>query len=202
MSLVEKRTLTPRVAWRTTGCARGMRAAWSPFLALARAACGGTTGSTPEAGDSGADARSDGTVAADGALSDSTVSGDSARTDSGADAGADSGVADSGAPRDASADNDPRCPSTYGSTGSCTPNGLTCYYAQGRCDCASQCSGVANPPPTWACVANIGCPNDPPGAGSPCSNGGAHCVYPGCCILDDFTCAQGAWDAAPPFCPP
>ena len=122
------------------------------------------------------------------------------------DAGTDAHVGDAGpdAPQDAAIDNDPRCPPSYGATGDCTSEiGLTCRYAQGRCDCERPCSGVFIPDASWSCTPAVpDCPANPPEAGAACSANGTHCVYPGCCTQNDFTCSGGSWDAAAPFCPP
>jgi len=162
--------------------------------ALLPAACGGIAG-TVGAGDAGPDGSSPDAAAQLDAAADGRAPLDAAPLDA-ADAGSD-------APRDAAIDNDPRCPKVYGATGECATDGLTCQYAQGRCDCQRPCSGVFIPDASWACSPWVpGCPDDPPVNGSPCANPGAHCLYPGCCADDDFTCQGGIWDAAPPFCPP
>ena len=165
------------------------------------AACGGVTASDP-AIDASVDTSIgvvDGSSALDaGALRDAADS--QTDTDASDDAALDAGA---DAPTDAAFDNDPRCPPTFGSTGECTIDGVECRYPQGRCDCARPCSGVFIPDASWSCTAfTAACPDDPPVKGSACVSAGAHCTYPGCCTVNDFTCAAGQWDAAPPFCPP
>jgi hypothetical protein len=172
----------------------------SPALVAAFAAatgCGAQTGSAAP----GVDASMDGAQADQRASDTATGSADtSERTDAGPDAS--DGGSDAG--QDVSFDNNPGCPAAYGSAGGCGPIGLVCHYPQGQCNCMVPCSGVALPPDAsaWSCTFNAGCPDTLPTTGSACSQAGQHCAYPGCCIPDDFTCVNGAWDAAPAFCPP
>ena len=153
-------------------------------------ACGGVTASSLS-DDAGVDA-----THWDASIDASTVHEDASRPDVAiGDAGSD-------VIGDAAIDNDPRCPAAFGATGECNNDGLTCHYAEGRCDCRRPCSGPFIPDASWSCSARDSkCPDDPPAVGTACG-AGAHCVYPGCCTTNDFTCVGGKWDAAPPFCPP
>jgi hypothetical protein len=173
------------------------------LLAIVVTACGGVSASEPSE-DAGTDSSihsTDGSSTQDAAItSDAGDAGDAAID---VTEGSDSGGNDAGSPHDAAFDNDPRCPPSFGATGACTSDGVACRYPQGRCDCARPCSGVFIPDASWSCSQfTAQCPDDPPAKGSACPSDGAHCLYPGCCTTNDFTCVQGHWDAASPFCPP
>ena len=178
------------------------------LLAIVVTACGGVAASEPS-DDAGTDTsihstEPDGSTAKDAAItSDAGDAGHAGDAANDVAEGSDAGGSDGGSAHDAAFDNDPRCPPTFGATGACTIDGVECRYPEGRCDCTRPCSGVFIPDASWSCSQfTAQCPDDPPATGSACSNDGAHCLYPGCCTKNDFTCSKGHWDAAPPFCPP
>jgi hypothetical protein len=98
-----------------------------------------------------------------------------------------------------------QCPSSYASVPDhqkCTPDLLTCPYAEGVCICTSSLGGPVSLYPMWDCFpAQSGCPSPRPHLGAPCSPSGQECNYGACSGGIDLICKDGYWQEQQLACP-
>jgi hypothetical protein len=97
------------------------------------------------------------------------------------------------------------CPTTYADVPknqACMPQGFSCGYSDGQCNCAIQSMSV-HQTPIWQCTpTSMGCPTPRPDLGSPCNvSSSTTCDYGACTggIAED--CVGGAWHRAQTACP-
>jgi hypothetical protein len=103
------------------------------------------------------------------------------------------------------------CPSSFTSVpreSHCSPYGLYCDYAQGRCACAVPAGpgfpADASAAAVWLCQdPAAGCPQPRPLLGSACSQEGVQCDYGACTIPggNGETCQGGVWIEGGIACP-
>jgi hypothetical protein len=97
------------------------------------------------------------------------------------------------------------CPSTYADVPknqSCSPDGFSCGYSEGQCNCAPQAMSV-HQTPVWQCTPTTsGCPTPRPDLGTACTlPSSTTCDYGACTggIAED--CEGGKWHRAQTACP-
>jgi len=99
------------------------------------------------------------------------------------------------------------CPADYASVPanqSCSPQSLTCAYAQGECICTTNFGGLQMQNPAWDCFpATTGCPSPRPDIGSPCTSDTSNqqCDYGACSGGVALECNQGEWQQVTTPCP-
>jgi len=105
------------------------------------------------------------------------------------------------------------CPASYDLTpagGACNPDGLTCGYLRGTCNCSPPSGPLMVRPDggavgsQWQCrLATPGCHSPRPNLGTPCTEEGRSCDY-GSCLHEGIVlqCKGGVWQEGPmPPCP-
>jgi hypothetical protein len=105
------------------------------------------------------------------------------------------------------------CPATWAEASALDAGGFTCpaldcQYAEGYCECVSNCGGGGQVHPlvpgTWLCQpATAGCPSPRPHLGTTCDEAGAQCQYGWPCGCgQQLACGEGVWRGNPiPPCP-
>ncbi len=97
------------------------------------------------------------------------------------------------------------CPASYASVPvnqDCTPESLTCAYAEGECICTTSFGGLQKQTPAWYCIpATNSCPSPRPDIGTSCSQPNLDCNYGGCSGGVDLVCKDGRWQQQNTPCP-
>jgi hypothetical protein len=93
------------------------------------------------------------------------------------------------------------CPSTLPGSGvTCTPDGITCGYPTGQCNCMGFCGGPYDPDAgvDWKCMTpDPSCPWPRPRFGTACTaDAGAYCSYDICCAGSTMNCQNGYWQGS------
>ncbi len=97
------------------------------------------------------------------------------------------------------------CPTTYADVPknqACMPQGFSCGYSDGQCNCAIESMSV-HQNPVWQCTpTTTGCPTPRPDLGAPCSTASSTtCDYGACTGGIAEVCVGGAWARAQTACP-
>jgi len=97
------------------------------------------------------------------------------------------------------------CPTTYDAVPKnqdCTPDGFSCGYSDGQCNCAPVAMS-AHQSPVWQCTpTTAGCPAPRPDLGTVCSvSSSTTCDYGACNGGVAEVCVGGHWQRAQTACP-
>lgn len=97
------------------------------------------------------------------------------------------------------------CPATLSAVtqgATCSPNGTTCSYPDGLCQCTEPLGGPVQidggSTPYWSCIPEPGCPYPRPLLGTTCVASSQTCTYEDCSFAE--FCRNGTWQGEEEGC--